>query len=285
MKACKQTIVGVVFVSLISWINPTFAKEDDPKVIAQQIKKREADLNNYRKIESGLRDYLDPENHYFFLLDRSKNFVIPIEVVDQEQFLQEFSTVMHLTNMLAGKDGESEYDEKDLRFRLAEYKGELIQTHQDIQRKFVSDLEVTRSNISAVRMDIQRLREKEIQLTRKGTAPGRFPDAAGTLWEQEELGFKGTWERVPGSNKWKASWENGCDDSTIEITVTGNEITASRTDGKCKFSKGLTAKYSGTIQPDGTTIKGKSREITNSGTGDVKPAIHSKAGWSAKIIK
>lgn len=114
-------------------------------------------------------------------------------------------------------------------------------------------------------------------------APHRSPDAAGTQWEQQELGFTATWTRQGKSNEWIASWARGCTRSLITMEVNGNKIKAIRQD-QCAYSNGLSATYEGTILPDGT-VTGK-RTITHAGSGTSQPRdlVGKEQPWSAKII-
>jgi len=218
------------------------------------------------------------DDTYMFVDDRMGT-IIPVKK-------KEFSTWVSAMIWRKLARGEQFSDDFDPEIWVENEMGEFRKRSESIREDLKKSVGAYDNYLESLAVEIQFLKDRlaELEAVPGVASNNRFPDAAGTLWEQNELGFKGTWTRMGESSMWNAKWDKGCDDSTIEITVTGNAITASRKDGACKFSKGLTAEYTGTIQPDGTTIKG-SRKITNSGTGDVRPTLNSTAAWSATITR
>ena len=65
MKTYCKIVVGLVFLSLIFGVTPATCQEETALTISNQIKKREADLEGYQRIETRLKYYLDPENDFF----------------------------------------------------------------------------------------------------------------------------------------------------------------------------------------------------------------------------
>ena len=250
----------------------------DSDQLKKDIARNEA---RYQKAREGRTLLADRafDNAYMFAIDNATGGIIAV----QKKEFSRWVSAMVWMRLAEGKELSEDFDPEiwvDKKMLELRERSEWIR--EDIKRS----LPGYDNYLESLAVEIQFLKDRlaELEAVPGVASNNRFPDAAGTLWEQNELGFKGTWTRVGESNIWEAKWDRGCDDSRIEITVTANTITGTREDKSCKFSKGLTAKYTGTIQPDGKTIKGK-RTITNWGTGEVKPSPNTTADWSATISR
>jgi len=101
------------------------------------------------------------------------------------------------------------------------------------------------------------------------TATAELDRVLGNEWTCTELGFTATCTRQGSSGAFVCNWDGGCEDSLFRVMSSSDgSISMNRTDQKCTFSKGLTAKYKGELK--GRVIKGE-RMIVNVGTGLVKP--------------
>jgi len=95
----------------------------------------------------------------------------------------------------------------------------------------------------------------------------------GVRWDESEAGWKGSWARRGDTNTFDATWTKGGEKvtATLTITINGNAVTVERPNA----SDSNDCTYTGTIGPDGKTIKdGTYTSCTQGG----------QKAWSATII-
>ncbi len=76
------------------------------------------------------------------------------------------------------------------------------------------------------------------------------PIAGGSRWDEAESGHRGVWLRRGNTDIWDARW--GGITAELTITISGNNVNVVRR----KSSDGNDCTYTGTIGPDGITVKG-----------------------------
>jgi hypothetical protein len=89
----------------------------------------------------------------------------------------------------------------------------------------------------------------------RGTGGGgsATPSVLGSVWNETELGWQGTWTRRPGTNIFDAQWVRsggGREAATLSISVDGKSVKIQR-----KQPKG-SCWYTGILSQDGRTAEG-----------------------------
>ncbi len=151
MKSCGKVIASVVFLLQLFSAVPALCQQGSREKIADQIKKREGDLVDYRKTESWLKHFLDPEEKFLFLNDNDSFIPVPLE--DQWKLKEDIKMLMVLNHHPAASISKEALDAA-----VEKLFDTIMFEHGEIKRKLENDLGAIRENIRAVTQDLERLK-------------------------------------------------------------------------------------------------------------------------------
>ena len=180
------------------------------------------------------------------ILNESKDAIKGVSLVIEVTDMKDGSPVAGAAVALAGKAGTSSTVTDARGYVHFSINAEAIKNEQYLRYTVRKEGYVEKwSDVSAdILKPSEEPRYYSIQLVKQS------PIAGGSRWDEAESGHRGVWLRRGNTDIWDARW--GGITAELTITISGNNVNVVRR----KSSDGNDCTYTGTIGPDGITVKG-----------------------------